>query len=44
VEHVIPQAIGGRLKARLYCKVCNEDFGDGLDDGEKMGDVGSNTT
>lgn len=32
MEHVIPQAIGGRLKARLYCKVCNETFGDTLDD------------
>lgn len=31
VEHVIPQAIGGRLKARLYCKVCNQAFGEGLD-------------
>lgn len=32
VEHIIPQAIGGRLKARLYCKVCNGVFGDSLDD------------
>jgi hypothetical protein len=32
VEHIIPQAIGGRLKAKLYCKVCNEVFGDGIDD------------
>jgi len=32
VEHVIPQAIGGRLKAKLYCKVCNDAFGDGIDD------------
>jgi hypothetical protein len=32
VEHVIPQAIGGRLKARLYCKICNEAFGDDLDE------------
>jgi hypothetical protein len=32
VEHVIPQAIGGRLKARLYCKECNDAFGDALDD------------
>ena len=30
-EHVIPQAIGGRLKARLYCKECNETLGDDLD-------------
>ena len=32
VEHVIPQAIGGRLKAKLYCKRCNEIFGGALDD------------
>lgn len=32
VEHIIPQAIGGRLKARLYCKVCNGVFGESLDD------------
>ena len=32
VEHVIPQAIGGKLKARLYCKTCNEAFGETLDD------------
>jgi hypothetical protein len=31
VEHVIPQAIGGRLKAKLYCKVCNESFGKDID-------------
>ena len=30
-EHVIPQALGGRLKANLYCKVCNENFGKGID-------------
>jgi len=32
VEHIIPQAIGGRLKARLYCKECNGIFGEALDD------------
>jgi hypothetical protein len=32
VEHIIPQAIGGKLKARLYCKECNESFGEALDD------------
>lgn len=32
VEHVIPQAIGGTLKARLYCKECNGAFGHALDD------------
>lgn len=32
VEHIIPQAIGGKLKARLYCKKCNETFGECLDD------------
>lgn len=32
VEHIIPQAIGGRLKVKLYCKVCNEAFGNGIDD------------
>lgn len=32
VEHIIPQAIGGRLKARLYCKECNGTFGEVLDD------------
>ncbi len=30
-EHVIPQALGGRLKAKLYCKVCNENFGKSID-------------
>lgn len=30
-EHVIPQALGGRLKANLYCKVCNENFGRVID-------------
>jgi len=32
VEHVIPQSVGGKLKARLYCKKCNEVIGDALDD------------
>lgn len=32
VEHVIPQALGGRLKAKLYCKECNNTFGYELDD------------
>ncbi|MDR4485701.1 MAG: HNH endonuclease [Nitrospirales bacterium] len=30
-EHVIPQALGGRLKESLYCKDCNESFGKGID-------------
>lgn len=30
-EHVIPQALGGRLKAKLYCKECNENFGKDID-------------
>jgi len=32
LEHIIPQAVGGRLKARLYCKTCNDTFGHALDD------------
>jgi hypothetical protein len=32
VEHIIPQALGGRIKARLYCKNCNDTFGHELDD------------
>lgn len=32
LEHIIPQAISGRLKAKLYCKVCNDTFGHALDD------------
>jgi len=32
VEHIIPQAIGGTLKARLYCRECNGSFGHALDD------------
>jgi len=31
MEHVIPQAIGGTLKERLYCKECNDSFGHALD-------------
>ena len=31
LEHVIPQAIGGRLKANLYCGTCNSTFGSVLD-------------
>jgi hypothetical protein len=31
MEHIIPQAIGGRLQARLYCKECNGAFGETLD-------------
>ena len=32
LEHIIPESIGGRLKARLYCKTCNNTFGHSLDD------------
>ena len=32
LEHIIPQAVGGKLKAKLYCKICNETFGHELDD------------
>jgi hypothetical protein len=32
VEHIIPQAIGGTLKAKLFCKECNDVFGHALDD------------
>src|SRR3989304_197776 len=31
LEHIIPQAIGGRLKKKLYCKACNNTFGHALD-------------
>ena len=31
LEHVIPQAVGGRLKAYLYCKECNDQFGRKID-------------
>lgn len=30
-EHIIPQAVGGRLKAKLYCKECNDTFGRTID-------------
>ena len=30
-EHIIPQAIGGRLTAPLYCKECNDTFGQTID-------------
>lgn len=30
-EHIIPQAIGGRLKAPIFCKECNSTFGRELD-------------
>jgi len=30
-EHIIPQALGGRLKEYLYCKVCNDKFGKVVD-------------
>ncbi len=43
LEHIIPQAIGGRLKAKLYCKVCNETFGHVLDDEivKQFGSIGT---
>jgi hypothetical protein len=31
-EHIIPQAIGGRLKGKIYCKDCNSTYGQALDD------------
>ena len=30
-EHIIPQALGGRFVARIYCKSCNSEFGKGID-------------
>lgn len=30
-EHIIPQAIGGKLKPKLYCKKCNGSIGEVLD-------------
>ena len=30
-EHIIPQSLGGRLKANLYCKDCNDKFGRDID-------------
>jgi hypothetical protein len=32
-EHIIPQSIGGRLTAFLYCEDCNSNFGRTLDAG-----------
>lgn len=42
-EHIIPQSIGGRLKAKLYCKECNDKFGQALDKeiSETFGHVGT---
>ena len=31
LEHIIPQAIGGAWKERLYCKECNDTLGHALD-------------
>lgn len=30
-EHIIPQALGGRLREKLYCARCNSDFGNSID-------------
>jgi hypothetical protein len=30
-EHVIPQALGGKLRAKIYCKECNGTFGKTID-------------
>lgn len=30
-EHIIPQSLGGRRKAKLYCKECNDFFGREID-------------
>ena len=30
-EHIIPKSIGGKLSAWIYCKDCNDEFGDGID-------------
>lgn len=30
-EHIIPQAVGGKLKASLYCRECNVQFGREID-------------
>jgi HNH endonuclease len=42
-EHIIPQCIGGRLKARLYCEECNKMFGSTLDKeiAENFGYIGT---
>lgn len=31
LEHIIPQAVGGKLKAYLYCRECNDQFGREID-------------
>ena len=30
-EHIIPQALGGKLSARIYCEDCNSHFGNEID-------------
>lgn len=30
-EHIIPNAIGGKLKAKILCKDCNSKFGNTID-------------
>ena len=30
-EHIIPQAIGGKLKIKIYCEACNSEFGSSID-------------
>lgn len=30
-EHIIPQSLGGKLSAWIYCKDCNDKFGRGID-------------
>jgi hypothetical protein len=30
-EHIIPQSLGGKLSAWIYCKDCNDKFGKGID-------------
>lgn len=43
LEHIIPQAIGGRLTAAIYCKRCNETFGHTLDSevSRQFGNIGT---
>lgn len=31
IEHIIPQALGGKLKEKLYCKDCNQNLGRTVD-------------
>ena len=38
-EHIIPQALGGRLKAPLFCKACNSILGSTID-AEIVRDIG----